>query len=150
MGERRLERIPVELVEVPVGGEQQRPGEREVALYDPAQAQPVPSDGGVEEEERPEDVAGADERLGGAGLASHAKYCGTYCGKNSIQIANQAAAVAPSRPQATCWTSVALHHTLSGTSALAGLLERLPTVCLSRVSGRADGSRMATVGASCL
>ena len=42
--ERRLERVPVELREVPVRGEQQRAGEHEVALHDPAQAEPVALD----------------------------------------------------------------------------------------------------------
>src|SRR6478672_7427864 len=33
------------------------------------------------------------------GTTFHAKNSGTYCGKNSIQIANHAAAVAPRNPQ---------------------------------------------------
>ena len=56
------ERVPVELVGVPVRGEQQRPGEDEVAPHDPAQADPVALARRVEEERRPEDVAGPDER----------------------------------------------------------------------------------------
>ena len=56
------ERIPVELVGVPVRGQQQRPGEDQVAPYDPAQADPVAFTRRVEEERRPEDVAGPDER----------------------------------------------------------------------------------------
>src|SRR5262245_7799308 len=36
------------------------------------------------------------------GSTSQAKYSGTNCGNTSIQTANQAAAAAPSTPQATC------------------------------------------------
>ena len=35
------------------------------------------------------------------GTTSHAKYSGTYCGKNSIQTANHAAAVAPRTPRSS-------------------------------------------------
>ena len=63
VGERRLERVPEELLSVPVRGEQEDPGEDEVAPHDPAEPQPAALERRVEKEGRPEDVAGADEHL---------------------------------------------------------------------------------------
>ena len=63
VGERRLERVPVELLGVPVRGQQEGSREHEVAPHDPAEPQPAPLERRVEEEGRPEHVAGADERL---------------------------------------------------------------------------------------
>ena len=57
-----------ELRGVPVGGEEQDAGEHEVAPDDPAEPEPVLLECDVQEERRPEDVAGPDHDLGEARL----------------------------------------------------------------------------------
>jgi hypothetical protein len=63
VGERRLEGVPVELLGVPVRGQQEGSRENEVAPHDPAEPQPAPLERRVEKEGRPEHVARADKCL---------------------------------------------------------------------------------------